>query len=70
MPQSAEKILDHAPLFREPEYVEMLARKGLEENLPAREETAKIADWTKSWEYREKNFARRAGEIFSARSAS
>ena len=58
MPQSAEKILDHAPLFREPEYVEMLARKGKEENLPAREETAKIADWTKTWEYREKNFAR------------
>ena len=27
MPQSAEKVLDHAPLFREPEYQEMLARK-------------------------------------------
>ena len=27
MPQSAENILDHAPLFREPEYQEMLARK-------------------------------------------
>ncbi|TIW04301.1 MAG: DUF3364 domain-containing protein, partial [Mesorhizobium sp.] len=25
MPQSAEKILDHAPLFREPEYRKMLA---------------------------------------------
>ena len=28
MPQSAEKILDHAPLFRKPEYQEMLARKA------------------------------------------
>ena len=27
MPQSAEKVLDHAPLFREPEYQEMLKRK-------------------------------------------
>ena len=27
MPQSAERILDHAPLFREPEYQEMFARK-------------------------------------------
>ena len=27
MPQSAEKILDHGPLFREPEYQEMFARK-------------------------------------------
>ncbi|TIW71967.1 MAG: DUF3364 domain-containing protein, partial [Mesorhizobium sp.] len=27
MPQSAEKILDHAPLFREPEYRKMLAEK-------------------------------------------
>ncbi|MFM2418624.1 MAG: hypothetical protein RL385_3347, partial [Pseudomonadota bacterium] len=60
MPQSAEKVLDHAPLFREKEYVEMLARKGETENLPPKSEMLKIADWTKSWEYREKNFAREA----------
>ncbi|HEX7479587.1 MAG TPA: nitrogenase molybdenum-iron protein subunit beta [Polyangiales bacterium] len=60
MPQSAEKILDHAPLFREPEYREMLARKALGEGLPSQQEVLKIADWTKSWEYREKNFAREA----------
>ena len=59
MPQSAEKILDHAPLFREPEYKEMLARKKANfENMPPTEEVQKVADWTKSWEYREKNFAR------------
>ena len=29
MPQSAEKILDHAPLFREPEYIAMLKNKKL-----------------------------------------
>src|SRR5208283_4782357 len=58
MPQSAEKILDHAPLFREPEYTEMLARKGATEGMPPKEQTKQIAEWTKSWEYREKNFAR------------
>jgi nitrogenase molybdenum-iron protein beta chain len=58
MPQSADKVLDHAPLFREPEYVEMLKRKGAVEGVPPKEEVVKIADWTKSWEYREKNFAR------------
>jgi nitrogenase molybdenum-iron protein beta chain len=58
MPQSAEKVLDHAPLFREPEYTEMLKRKGEAEGLPPKDETKRAADWTKSWEYREKNFSR------------
>jgi nitrogenase molybdenum-iron protein beta chain len=60
MPQSALNILDHAPLFREPEYTEMLARKGEQEGMPPKDETKKIADWTKTWEYREKNLAREA----------
>jgi len=60
MPQSADKVLDHAPLFRQPEYIEMLARKGETENMPPKDEMVKISDWTKSWEYREKNFAREA----------
>lgn len=60
MPQSAEKVLDHAPLFRQPEYVEMLKRKGEQEGMPSTEEFTQISDWTKTWEYREKNFAREA----------
>ena len=61
MPQSADKVLDHAPLFREPEYRDMLARKKAQfENMPPREDVVQVADWTKSWEYREKNFAREA----------
>ncbi|MDR3535342.1 MAG: nitrogenase molybdenum-iron protein subunit beta [Acetobacteraceae bacterium] len=60
MPQSADKVLDHAPLFRQPEYREMLARKGREEGMPSSEETQKVADWTKSWDYREKNLARKS----------
>ncbi len=61
MPQSAEKILDHAPLFREPEYQEMLARKKAQFECGAPHvRVEEISDWTKTWEYREKNFARTA----------
>jgi len=58
MPQSAGKILDHTSLFREPEYREMLARKRACEQMPAAVRVKEIADWTKSLDYREKNFAR------------
>ncbi|MGK3995700.1 nitrogenase molybdenum-iron protein subunit beta [Sorangium sp. So ce1024] len=58
MPQSAEKVLDHAPLFRQPEYIEMLAKKAETENMPPNDKVKEVSDWTKSWEYREKNFAR------------
>jgi hypothetical protein len=67
MPQSADKILDHAPLFREPEYKEMLARKAEFENMPPAEQVTQIADWTKSWDYREKNFAREALSVNPAK---
>ena len=61
MPQTAEKVLDHAELFKQPEYQDMLARKRAEfENMPSCAEVTEIADWTKGWEYREKNFAREA----------
>ncbi|SIS74394.1 nitrogenase molybdenum-iron protein subunit beta [Phaeovulum vinaykumarii] len=61
MPQSADKVLDHAELFREPEYKEMLDNKRakFECGHPSNMVT-EIADWTKSWEYREKNLAREA----------
>lgn len=67
MPQSAEEVLDHAPLFRQPEYVEMLAKKRLGEGMPSAEETSTAAEWTKSWEYREKNFAREALSVNPAK---
>ncbi|MGB0661742.1 MAG: nitrogenase molybdenum-iron protein subunit beta [Mangrovicoccus sp.] len=61
MPQSADKVLDHAPLFQQPEYKEMLKNK--KEQFECGHPDAKVAeigDWTKSWEYREKNLAREA----------
>ncbi|MBS1182988.1 MAG: nifK1 [Proteobacteria bacterium] len=60
MPQSTEKILDHGPLFREPEYQEMFARKKACDGAASIDATALQGEYTKGWEYREKNFAREA----------
>lgn len=61
MPQSADKVLDHAPLFQEPEYQEMLENKKVKFECGHPDDMVKeIGDWTKSWEYREKNLAREA----------
>lgn len=61
MPQSAEKVLDHRPLFRQPEYREMLKnKKDKYEGGHPDEKVQEVADWTKTWEYREKNLAREA----------
>ncbi|MFK4702691.1 nitrogenase molybdenum-iron protein alpha/beta subunit [Bradyrhizobium diazoefficiens] len=60
MPQSAEHVLDHVELFRGPEYQQMLAKKKIFENPRDPAEVERIKEWTKTAEYREKNFAREA----------
>jgi nitrogenase molybdenum-iron protein beta chain len=60
MAQNVEKINDHARLFHQPEYQELFSRKREFENCHSPEEVQRVAEWTKSWEYREKNFAREA----------
>ncbi|MDA3878233.1 MAG: DUF3364 domain-containing protein, partial [Halothiobacillus sp.] len=61
MSQNADKVLDHFELFREPEYVEMFKdKKENYEFAESDERLVQIKDWTKTWEYREKNFAREA----------
>ena len=61
MPQSADRVLDHAPLFREPEYQEMFARKREEFECPASNEAVEAQrEYAKTWDYREKNLAREA----------
>ncbi|WP_372529121.1 nitrogenase molybdenum-iron protein subunit beta [Piscinibacter sp.] len=58
MPQSAEKILDHEMLFREPEYQSMLEnKKAFEFNHPDAR-IKEIVEWTKTEDYKEKNFKR------------
>jgi nitrogenase molybdenum-iron protein beta chain len=61
MPQNADHVLDHFDLFRQPEYREMLANKKKNfENPVADAEVQRVVEWTKTQEYREKNFAREA----------
>jgi nitrogenase molybdenum-iron protein beta chain len=61
MSQSAEKVLDHFKLFREPEYEEMFAKKKAEFEYPVPNEALQhTIEWTKTEDYREKNFAREA----------
>ena len=68
MPQSAEKVKDHVTLFREPEYQEMLkAKRACFENAHPEATVEDVLEWSKSWEYREKNFAREAVTINPAK---
>ncbi|WP_029011023.1 nitrogenase molybdenum-iron protein subunit beta [Azospirillum halopraeferens] len=62
--QSADKVLDHFTLFRQPEYQALFERKKQEfEFGHPDEKVAEVSEWTKSAEYREKNFAREAVTI-------
>ena len=68
MPQSADKVLDHVPLFQQPEYRDMLANKRVKYECGHPDQMVReIGDWTKSWEYREKNLARKGLTINPAK---
>jgi len=61
MPQSADKILDHELLFREPEYQEIFRSKKENFEFNHSDESIKqIVEWTKTEDYKQKNFAREA----------
>jgi nitrogenase molybdenum-iron protein beta chain len=61
MPQTAEKILDHELLFREPEYQKLFAdKKANFEFNHADVRIEEIRNWTKTPEYKDRNFAREA----------
>ncbi|VVM08092.1 nitrogenase molybdenum-iron protein subunit beta [Methylacidimicrobium tartarophylax] len=66
--QNAEHVLDHFHLFRQPQYLEMFERKKREFEDPAcADEVEQIREWTKTKEYRDKNFAREAITINPAK---
>lgn len=68
MPQSTDQIKDHVALFKDPEYQDMFARKREDfECGHSAEKIAEVAEWTKSWDYREKNLARTAVTVNPAR---
>jgi len=54
------KIQDHFDLFHNQEYQDLFDYKRQFEGAYSKEKIAEVAEWTKSWEYREKNFAREA----------
>ncbi|MEK6750188.1 MAG: DUF3364 domain-containing protein, partial [Pseudomonadota bacterium] len=61
MTQNTEHVLDHFNLFREPEYVEMFeSKRNNFENPEPAAKIEQVREWTKTWEYREKNFSREA----------
>ncbi|MEB3291791.1 MAG: nitrogenase molybdenum-iron protein subunit beta [Synechococcales bacterium] len=57
---NVNQIKDHAELFQQPEYQELFQAKKAFEGGHDPDVVAQAAEWTKTWEYREKNFAREA----------
>ncbi|NBQ20130.1 MAG: nitrogenase molybdenum-iron protein subunit beta [Synechococcaceae bacterium WB6_3B_236] len=55
-----ENIKDHVELFHQPEYQQLFEEKKQFEGCHPPDVIERVADWTKGWEYREKNFAREA----------
>ncbi|WP_226581607.1 nitrogenase molybdenum-iron protein subunit beta [Acuticoccus sediminis] len=61
MTQNADNVLDHFELFRGPEYQQMLENKRrMFENPKPAEDIERVREWTKTEEYKDKNFAREA----------
>ena len=56
--QNPEQIVNGQKLFQQPEYQTLLKGKKEFEGMPAADKVAEVAEWTKSWDYREKNLAR------------
>lgn len=67
MPQVAEKIIDHEMLFREPEYQELFSKKKAFELKHPEESVKQTVEWTKTADYKQKNFARDALTINPAK---
>nr|AXB87627.1 nitrogenase [uncultured bacterium] len=59
----ALRVLDHNELFGLQEYVEQHTAKRELEAAPSPEEVAQTLEWSRGWEYRERNFAREAAVI-------
>ncbi len=61
------RIIDHNELFQQKEYLELFERKKEFENPPSPEKVREVFEWTKTEEYKEKNFARQALTINPAK---
>ena len=57
--QDVNNIVNGQKLFQKPEYQEVLKGKAANfEGRPAADKVDEVAEWTKTWDYREKNLAR------------
>lgn len=54
------RVLDHSELFKDEVYQKQFEGKREFENGSDAAEVARVLEWTRGWEYREKNFAREA----------
>lgn len=61
------KIRDHNELFNDREYLDQFERKKEFENCPTVDEVERVSKWTKTEEYKEKNFARQHIKINPAK---
>ncbi|MBE7382433.1 MAG: nitrogenase molybdenum-iron protein subunit beta [Leptolyngbya sp. SIO1E4] len=61
------KIQDHFDLFKTDTYQDLFEYKRQFEGAHSHEAVAEAAEWTKSWDYREKNFERKALTINPAK---
>ena len=61
------RVHDHNELFESEEYQRQFARKREFEAPCDPAEVARVAEWTKGWEYREKNLARQALSVNPAK---
>jgi len=64
---NVDRIKDHFELFHTDEYQDLFEYKRQFEGAHSHDEIARVAEWTKTWEYREKNFAREALTINPAK---
>jgi len=60
-------IKDHVELFQEERYQKSFEAKRAASEMPCEEDVLKISEWTKTKEYKEKNFAREAAVINPAK---
>jgi nitrogenase molybdenum-iron protein beta chain len=54
------RVIDHNELFETEAYLEQAARKREFEKPCTPDDVARVGEWSRGWEYREKNFARQA----------
>ncbi len=61
------QVKDHFDLFHTQTYQDLFEYKRQFEGAHSRDKVAEVAEWTKGWEYREKNFSREALTINPAK---